>query len=619
MSDVIDAILQLRPALRLILFSLLLAVAVAALVATRWKNLPRIRSFALLSTFAVLFAAPLLTMFFYAADIGWRMPPSTEASEQEPLPTPFPMPLFDSLNGNTTVSGIAYESSIAAAAPAPSARFPYAVEWFIELWLIVTLLLLLSLPFGFLRLKQILTQTRAPNAGEQERLNRLQPIQNRQPAIRISPLDVVPFFTGLLRTRIVIPQRLLRDYSDDELRMVIEHEQAHARHRDQWVALLQQLTLALHWWNPMVWKLSRQLTVSREMLCDQAVTHARPGDFIERYRELLVTLTETLSHRAPRACAFALAATSCFKNLRERLVLLNDSSQKTDRRPSRLLVGTAALLAFSTLMISSCDNSPKQPIEEIELSEIDLMIQNGEITFDSFFSELAEPGVDPTMATPGRDVFIKSRFFEDIEQSSASVAAPAVKVERSSNDPQIYITTKFVETENKIDKNLSAYAILTDPQLQLLMRMLNMERGADLLSAPSVMTRNTETAKVEVIRRLPLPASPAFDLNAPEETTDSFVDTGVIVEITPTIKHGQIYLVGKAIVRTPDSPAPEPETPSIQGVLSFNTVETYFSAPVEDGSTLLINCRQDHRQNGSLLIALTAKAKDETGNDRKLK
>ena len=69
----------------------------------------------------------------------------------------------------------------------------------------------------------------------------------------------------------------------------------------------------------------------------------------------------------------------------------------------------------------------------------------------------------------------------------------------------------------------------------------------------------------------------------------------------------------------PTVPPPEPETPSIQGVLSFNTVETYFSAPVEDGSTLLINCRQDHRQNGSLLIALTAKAKDETGNDRKLK
>jgi len=622
MSEWVDTILQTRPALRLILFSLLLAAAVSAMASTRWKSLPRCRSFALTGTLAVLFAAPLLTILSLESGITWRVPIAARMADAPapPEPVPFPMPLFESAEARADIAIDAEAPNHAAVetSPAPFARLNYAIEWFIELWLIGSLLLLLRLPLAFFQLRRVLTHTRLPNTDEQARLARLIPGNQKHgsPTIRISPLEIVPFFTGLFRSCIVIPHRLLTKYSDEQLRMVIEHEQAHARHRDQWIALLQELTIALNWWNPLVWKLSRQLTVTREMLCDHAVTDAKPPAFRERYRELLVTMTETFSQRAPTRWALALAATSCFKNLRERLLWLNNITSTVDRRPSPALVTAMALLAIGALLISSCDNSPKAHAEPVELSELDRKIQNGEITFDSFFSELTLPEIDPAMATPGRDTYITSKF---VETSSASALEPAVKVERSFNEPQIYITSKFVETENEIDRNLPTYAILTEPQYQLLMRMLNMERGADLMSAPSVMTRNAQTAKIEVTRRLPLPASPDFDTHDAQPTPEAFVDSGVTLEITPTIKHGKIFLVGKATIRTPDSPTPENQAPTVQGVMSFNTVETYFSAPIEHGATLLLNCRQTDRQNGSLLIAVTAAAKDQAGNDRPLK
>ena len=64
------------------------------------------------------------------------------------------------------------------------------------------------------------------------------------------PIDVVPFFSGLRRKQIVVPVSLFKNLTDEELGMVLEHERVHSRQRDHLIALLQQLALMIHWWEP---------------------------------------------------------------------------------------------------------------------------------------------------------------------------------------------------------------------------------------------------------------------------------------------------------------------------------------------------------------------------------
>lgn len=86
-------------------------------------------------------------------------------------------------------------------------------------------------------------------------------------------------------------------------------------------------------------------------------------------------------------------------------------------------------------------------------------------------------------------------------------------------DPQIYITSKFIETDQPIE-NLDS-TLMTDPQFQVFIRGISQQKGTDLLSAPSVMTRPFRDAKIEVIREFIYPTS--YDPpNIGEKSEDGF-------------------------------------------------------------------------------------------------
>jgi general secretion pathway protein D len=65
--------------------------------------------------------------------------------------------------------------------------------------------------------------------------------------------------------------------------------------------------------------------------------------------------------------------------------------------------------------------------------------------------------------------------------------------------------------------------VFTDPQFQVVIRALSQKKGVDLLSAPSVMARSGNRAKIEVIREFIYPTE--YD---PPEIPNTFGSTGII-------------------------------------------------------------------------------------------
>ena len=66
--------------------------------------------------------------------------------------------------------------------------------------------------------------------------------------------------------------------------------------------------------------------------------------------------------------------------------------------------------------------------------------------------------------------------------------------------------------------------VFTDPQFQVMIRALDQKKGVDLLSAPSVMARSGQRAKIEVIREFIYPTE--YD---PPEIPNQFGGTGLVV------------------------------------------------------------------------------------------
>lgn len=103
-----------------------------------------------------------------------------------------------------------------------------------------------------------------------------------------------PLVLGFFRHRIILPE-CWDTWSDDCKRSVLSHELAHIRHGDHWINLMQLFVQAVHFFNPMVWLMSRKMNQFREMTCDDAAVKANKLTST-RYSNHLVNIAETITH-----------------------------------------------------------------------------------------------------------------------------------------------------------------------------------------------------------------------------------------------------------------------------------------------------------------------------------
>ena len=84
----------------------------------------------------------------------------------------------------------------------------------------------------------------------------------------INPMISSPLLTGFFRPCIVLPNA---DISEKDFGYIILHELTHYKRRDMFYKWLVQITLCLHWFNPLVHLMSREITKACEFSCDEAV------------------------------------------------------------------------------------------------------------------------------------------------------------------------------------------------------------------------------------------------------------------------------------------------------------------------------------------------------------
>jgi hypothetical protein len=99
-------------------------------------------------------------------------------------------------------------------------------------------------------------------------------------AVRVfgSPRACEAVAVGFWRPIVLVPLSWLTELPPDVLEAVVAHELAHIRRYDLWVNLFQRVLETVLFYHPAVWWVSRQITLEREMCCDElavAVTGRR--------------------------------------------------------------------------------------------------------------------------------------------------------------------------------------------------------------------------------------------------------------------------------------------------------------------------------------------------------
>jgi beta-lactamase regulating signal transducer with metallopeptidase domain len=129
-----------------------------------------------------------------------------------------------------------------------------------------------------------------------------------------------PMLVGLFSPKIILPER---EYSDAQLQAVLLHELTHLRRKDVLVKWLSVLACAVHWFNPIVWLVRREIDRACELSCDEAVIAKLDASGRQTYGDTLIYVA------ADHKPSTALAMSESGRNLKERLGAIMKSKKRT--------------------------------------------------------------------------------------------------------------------------------------------------------------------------------------------------------------------------------------------------------------------------------------------------
>lgn len=153
------------------------------------------------------------------------------------------------------------------------------------------------------------------------------------------------FVLGFFRPQIYLSANLPEDARD----YVLAHERCHIRRGDHWWKLLGYLTLALHWFNPLVWLAYSLLCRDLEMACDEAVVKTMSVEERKSYSAALLTCSTHTVRIA--ACPVAFGEVSVKQRIKRVLRY---------RRPGFwvTIVAVAVVAAVAVCFLTSPEDAP---------------------------------------------------------------------------------------------------------------------------------------------------------------------------------------------------------------------------------------------------------------------
>jgi len=193
----------------------------------------------------------------------------------------------------------------------------------------------------------------------------------RSVTMACSSLVSTPVLIGVYRPAIVLPQlAYVRNGMGEELKYILRHELTHYRRKDVLYKWLVAAVTSLHWFNPFMLWIRREINRACEFSCDEAVISGMSADEKQSYGNTLLALSANR-----KLSAGVLATTLCEdkKELKERLISIMKYKKKSTWAVALALV-LALLLTGCAVALGAANSSGNQNWMNAELS----LSENGE-------------------------------------------------------------------------------------------------------------------------------------------------------------------------------------------------------------------------------------------------
>ncbi len=277
-----------------------------------------------------------------------------------------------------------------------------------------------------------------------------------------APQPCSPFVTGLVRPVIVLPPG---EAEAGELRCVLRHELYHIRRGDLWVRMLALAVRVAFWFDPLVWRLGRQVAEWSELACDEAVTAALGRGERRLYGQVILQAA-LRSAEGAGAWATSLAARETMKRRLMRMLYGREMRRRTKM---------AAALVLAVIVAGGCVLAAGTYWPAAETVEAPALDGN-------------EPGAAAPVVTPG---------------GSKAAGEPSAEPERSTGQPARNAPEDGAEAPERSEAapaDGTRYPVAGPAEREALMDILAAEHGLGPADFIVHFNQDDDSEVVEVYR-----------------------------------------------------------------------------------------------------------------------
>lgn len=208
------------------------------------------------------------------------------------------------------------------------------------LWLIGAMLLILLNIARYISLNVKIRKN-----GEIISLSEIGEYTNRKINVRVWESIASPFMTGVIKPTLILPKAKL---SDEQLHNILCHEMTHFKRRDILYKCFAEFVKCVHWFNPVIWYVTRQIATECEISCDIAVTkNMSDSEEMSYINTILSLLPMGKSKQLPLTTQMA----SSKKILKRRFIMIKN--KKTTSRFMSVISAVIAVAMLSTTVFAS--------------------------------------------------------------------------------------------------------------------------------------------------------------------------------------------------------------------------------------------------------------------------
>lgn len=232
-------------------------------------------------------------------------------------------------------------AAVTAASPQGTDILALLKSNLLAIWLLGAIIVFSANILGYGRFIKYLKKVNRP--AEDEEIALLSELLWRRKKVTLvrNKYAATPMLIGIIKPCIIIPDM---NFTDGQLRNILLHEMIHLKRFDIAVKWLTVIAASLHWFNPLMYFIKKEVNDACELSCDERVIKNLSDEEKQEYGDTLISMVA--EHKYPMGI---LSTTMCEekRTLKERLLSIMNHSKK-----SRLITIASVLLIIIVICTS---------------------------------------------------------------------------------------------------------------------------------------------------------------------------------------------------------------------------------------------------------------------------